>query len=271
MKHSAVTLQKLRVHRKEFLMAKLTYFDCNCSVGRVPYPCLLDISDVSGLLSEMDTAGIEEALVYHTISRYTDPVLGNRLLHEEIAGIERLFPVWVVMPHTTGELPPPKKLLKEMNANGVKAVRMYPTKDHHSFSLEEWSSGMLLSALEEAGVPLMLEIEIVWWESVAKILKNHPQLPVIIIDANYRHNRFTYPLFDRYKNIYIEISRHFGAGTIEDVVKRFGARPILFGTNMPQYTGTAAVSLLTYADIPHEDKEAIAGGNLRRLLEEALS
>ncbi|GAG70498.1 unnamed protein product [marine sediment metagenome] len=219
----------------------------------------------------MDTAGIEEALVYHIVARDADPALGNRLLHEEIAGNDRLHPVWVVIPHHTGEMPKPKKLLKKMDARGVKAVRMYPTKDQQSFSLEEWNSGELLGALEEARVPLILEIEIVWWEAVARILKNHPKLPVIIADANYRHNRFTYPLFKKYKNLCVETTRHFGAGVYEDIVGKFGSHPILFGTNMPRYTGTAAVSMLTYADIPLKDKKAIAGGNLRKLLKAALS
>jgi predicted TIM-barrel fold metal-dependent hydrolase len=57
-----------------------------------------------------------------------------------------------------------------------------------------------------------------------------------------------------------------GGGAIEDIVKHFGPESLLFGTNMPQYTGTAAVSLLTYADISREDKQAIAGDNLRNLL-----
>jgi len=57
----------------------------------------------------------------------------------------------------------------------------------------------------------------------------------------------------------------------EDVVERFGPRRILFGTNMPACTGTAAVSMLTYADIPREAKEAIAGGTVRSLMKEALS
>ncbi len=252
-------------------MAKLKYFDCNCSVGRVRYPHIYDISDAIGLIKEMDTAGIEEALVYHTVAREADPVLGNRMLYEEIEGHKRLHPVWVLVPHHCGEFPKPKKLLKKLEANGVKAVKMYPTKDHHSFSLEKWCSGRLLSALAEARVPLMLDIEIVWWETIAKLLKDYPKLPLIVVDANYRHNRFTYPLFERHKNLYVELSRHFGAGVLEDVAKRFGSRRLLFGTNMPRYTGTAAVSFLTYADIPHKDKEAIAGGNLRKLVKEALS
>jgi predicted TIM-barrel fold metal-dependent hydrolase len=57
-----------------------------------------------------------------------------------------------------------------------------------------------------------------------------------------------------------------GGGAVEDLVKRFGSNHLLFGTNMPQYTGTAAIALLTYSDIDQKAKQAIAGGNLRNLL-----
>lgn len=252
-------------------MAKLRYFDCNCSIGRTPYPQLLDISDAGGLVREMDTAGIEEALVYHSVAKDCDPALGNRLLDEAIADNDRLHPCWVVLPHHTGEMPEPMALLNEMERKGVKAVRMYPTKDFHSFSLAEWNCGELLAALEEARVPLMLDIEIVWWEAIVAILASHPRLPVIAANVSYRHNRFTYPLFAKHENLYLETSRYFGAGVFEDVVSRFGSRHLLLGSNMPRFTGTAVVSMLTYADIPPSDKEAIAGGNLQRLLKEALS
>ncbi len=252
-------------------MAKLAFFDCNCSVGRVPYPLLMDISDVKGLHREMDTAGIEEALVFHTMARDASPPVGNILLHNEIDHVPGLHPVWVVLPHHTGEMAQPAKLIKDMEEKGVKAVRMYPTKDYHSFSLSAWNSGELLSALEEVRIPLMLDIEIVWWDTIHTILEKYPCLPVIATNVSYRHNRFTYPLLGKYENFYIETSRYFGAGTVEDVVKRFGARSILFGTNMPRHTGTAAVSMLTFADIPGEAKGAIAGENLRTLLEGVLS
>ena len=252
-------------------MAKLAYFDCNCCVGRIAYPLLHDISDAEGLIREMDTAGVEEALVFHTSARDSDPATGNRMLLDEIAENERLHPVWVVIPHHTGEMPEPEALLREMDSNGVRAVRMYPSGDSQSFSLADWNAGMLLGALSEAGIPLMLDIEITGWETIADILKRYPKLPLIVADANYRHNRFSYPLFEKFENLHLELSRHFGAGIIEDIVARFGSERLLFGTNMPQYTGTAAVSLLTYSEIPRADKENIAGGNLRRILGRALS
>jgi predicted TIM-barrel fold metal-dependent hydrolase len=168
-------------------------------------------------------------------------------------------------------MPSPHKLLKDMEKKGVKTVKMYPGRANHSFSLREWNSGMLINALAEARVPLMLDVEVVSWDDIIRLIKQHPRLPIICTNVSYRHNRFLYPIFEKYENIYIEISRFYGAGVIEDIVKRFGPHPVLFGSNMPQYTGTAPVAMITYADISLEDKEAIAGENLRILVKEALS
>jgi len=249
-------------------MTKLAFFDANCSVGRTGYPHLFDIPDAAGLKREMATAGVEEALVYHTIARDADPPLGNSFLMIEIKGSKGLYPVWIVLPHHTAEMAPPDKLLFEMKALGIRAVRMYPTRTQQSFALADWCAGELLSALDAAHVPLILDAEIVSWEDVHSLLKTYPYLPLIMANCTYRHNRFLYPLFAKYPNLYVETSRFMGGGAIEDVVKRFGPRPLLFGTNMPQYTGTAAVALITYADIGQKDKAAIAGGNLRRILKE---
>ena len=107
--------------------------------------------------------------------------------------------------------------------------------------------------------------------TVQTLLEKHPGLPVIVTNIGYRHDRFAYPLFEKYENLFIEISRYFGTAVLEDVVERFGPRPLLLGSNMPHYSGTSPVSMLTYADIPRDAREAIAGGNLRTLLKEALS
>jgi uncharacterized protein len=250
-------------------MDKLSYFDCFCSVGRVGSPILLDIPDAAGLKREMAAAGVERALVSHAMARFGDPALGNARLVEEIAGDADLLPVWFLLPHHTGEMLPPRALLEDLKASGVKAVRLDPGRAQHGFSLAEWSAGGLLEALEEARLPLLLDTEIVTWEEVQTLLDRYPALPVIAANCSYRHDRYLYPLFAKHANLSVEISRFLGAGTIEDVVRRFGARPLLFGTNMPYYTGTAAVGRLAYAEIERADKEAIASGNLVRILGES--
>ncbi len=244
----------------------MRFFDCNCSVGRPGYPHLLDIPDVAGLRREMETAGIDEALVYHMAARYGHPPVGNSLLLEEIQGQKNLHPAWVLLPHHTGEMATPGQLLAEMKAKGVRAARLFPGRAQHGFSLADWCIGELLAALESARLPLFLDIEIVTWEEVFDLLQKYPRLPVVLTNCSYRHNRFLYPLWEKFDHLYVEMSRFMGAGAIEDVVSRFGSSRILFGTNMPQYTGTAAVARLTYADIPRPDKEAVAALNLERLL-----
>jgi len=251
-------------------MNKLKFFDCNCSIGRVAYPLLYDIHDVDGLIKEMDIAGIEEALVYHTLARDGHAPFGNRQLLEKIKNIDRFHPVWVLFPHYTGEIPKPELILKEMKENNVRAVRLFPTKDFHSFSLSEWCSGELLTALEENRVPVFLDIEIVSWDDVHTIMEKHQSLPIIITNCSYRHNRFSYPLLEKYHNLFIELSRYMGAGAMEDFEKHFGASRLLFGTNMPRYSGPATVALLTYSDISYEKKVAIAGENLKNLLKRVL-
>jgi len=250
-------------------MEKIRFFDCNASVGRTGTPHLLDVQDSTALEREMEIAGIEEALVYHTAARDGHPPLGNALLRDEIAGRSNLHQVWVLLPHHTGEMLHPDELLYQMRQNNVRAVRLYPTRARHGFTLAEWCAGELLDALDAARLPLLLDVEIVSWEDVFALLQRHTRLPVIAANCSYRHNRFLYPLWERFDNLYVETSRFLGAGAVEDVVRLFGPERLLFGSNMPQYTGTAAVARLTYADIPREAKEAIASGNLKRLIEEA--
>jgi len=249
-------------------MAKVPFFDCNTSVGRAGYPHLTDNQDAAGLEREMEIAGIEEALVYHVAAREGHPPLGNALLEKEIAGHTSLYPVWVLLPHNTGEMPHPDDLIGELRQKNVKAVRLYPGRAHHGFTLADWCAGGMLDVLDAARMPLLLDIEIVSWEDVFALLNKYQRLPVVVSNCSYRHNRYLYPLWERFDNLYVETCRFLGAGTIEDVVRRFGAGRLLFGSNMPQYTGTAIVARITYADISREDKEAIASGNLKRLLEE---
>jgi predicted TIM-barrel fold metal-dependent hydrolase len=252
-------------------MEKLPYYDCFCSVGRVGNPILLDIPDVAGLKKEMAAAGVERALVSHTLARFGDPVIGNSRLMTEIAGDPDLDPVWFLLPHHTGEMLAPRRLLEAMKAAGVKAVRLDPGRAHQGFSLAEWCAGDLLAALEEAHLPVLLDADAVTWDEVRDLLHNHPALPLVMANCTYRFNRFLYPLFEKYPNLHVEISRFLGAGAIEDVVRRFGSWPLLFGTNMPHYTGTAAVGRLAYAEIGRDEKESIAGGNLRGIIGEAWS
>ncbi len=247
------------------LMA-LNYFDCNCSIGRCAVPQPGSIFTCRDLLQEMDYTGIEQALVYHAWAKEYSPVEGNARLMEEIAGCERVIPCWVVMPHHTGEFPPPAQLLSSMISQGVKAVRIFPSSAWHNWSLREWSAKPLFSELADLHVPLFVSFSEVSWDDIYTIAKTYPGLPLVVTEVRYEEMRNYYPLVEQLQNLYIELSWTIVHLGLEDAVARFGAGRFLFGSRMPVFSAGPAICYLQYADLADEAKAMIAGNNLRRLL-----
>jgi predicted TIM-barrel fold metal-dependent hydrolase len=67
----------------------------------------------------------------------------------------------------------------------------------------------------------------------------------------------------------IEISGYQPHRAIEEIAQRFGARRLLFGSGLPVFEPGSAVAMVTYAELPQDQKQMIAGGNLESLLEQA--
>ena len=251
------------------MIQDLRLFDANCMLGRIIAPKEGFPLSVEDLLRVMDDFQIAEALVYHAMSKEYHPRDGNRVLLDEIAGAGRLHPMWVVMPSHTGEFPPEKDLVEEMLAAGVKAARVFPHPDRHNFSLGHWAAEGLLSSLEQSKIPLFVNQDEIDWDTVHELCQRHPGLPLVLTSVGYRVNRYLYPLWDKFANLHIDLSSYCGHRGIEDVVERFGAARLLFGTRLPYFTPGSAIGMLSYAAISEADKKQIAGGNLKNLLQQA--
>ena len=107
-------------------------------------------------------------------------------------------------------------------------------------------------------------------EKIYDIMKDFPDLTAIISDGDcWPNGRKLYPLLSSYRNLYLDLSYVMDAGGVEDMVGRFGAQKLLFGTGFPaRYTGSM-LGVVRSADISEEDRELIFGKNLERILEEA--
>lgn len=257
-------------------MSGLRFFDANAVIGEPVYSGesgrFSGYVDAADLLREMDRCGVERALVYHWDAVQAHPNVGNARLAGAVAGHERLHPCWVVLPHHTGESPEPERLLVEMRAAGVRAVRLLP--DHFRFSLEDWSAGPLLAALERQGVPAIIEASP---EQLRSVCLRHPRLAVIATGGEPRR---LYPLLGALPNLRLSLEGGSHAGLVEDVCRRFGAERLLFGghhvaplfpTGSGRYepgawTVGAAMAMVAYAAVPWEERRRVAGGNLRSLL-----
>jgi predicted TIM-barrel fold metal-dependent hydrolase len=245
----------------------LKLFDANCMLGRMIAPKEAFPLSVEQLLGVMDDFEIAEALVYHASSKEYHPVDGNRVLLEEIVHSNRLHAMWVVMPSHTDEFPAEQKLVEQMLAAGVKAARVFPHPDNHHFTLKPWVSGRLLRALEDIRIPLFVDHEEIDWDTIHDLCGRYPGLPLVLTNVGYRDNRFLYPLLAEFQNLHIDLSNYCGHRAIEDVVDRFGAQRLLFGSHLPYFTPGSAIGMLSYARISESDRKQIAGENLRTLIE----
>ncbi|HUV07207.1 MAG TPA: hypothetical protein VMX75_05725 [Spirochaetia bacterium] len=260
---------------------QIEFFDCNTMIGRRILRSHLEFKSADDLIREMDHLAISDALVYHAHAKEYSPAIGNDRLMEEIATHDRLHPCWVIMPSHTGEMERPDELIRKILDRSVRAVRMFPspptpphdfTMQLHRYALIESVCGELLQVLQKHRIPLFLETQtflafpLVSWESIEWILKTYTGLPLVIGGIRQRDNRTLYALMERFKSLHLDISLYGVHRGLEDFTQRFGAKRLVFGTGLPVFAGSGAITQLLYAEIEESEKQQIAGGNLQRLL-----
>ena len=127
-------------------------------------------------------------------------------------------------------------------------------------------SGELLKELENHRIVAIIQIDQMGWDGLHGLCDRYPELPVIITNLSYRVNRYLYPLLEKFRNLYVETSGYQGHKSVEAICARFGAERLIFGAKMPYFAPGPALTMINYSLVSDEDKEKIAGGNLRRLL-----
>lgn len=251
------------------------FFDCECMVGRPKKP--LDgvaqgiVPDVADLAAEMRRLGIARTLVRHRACVEATPESGNGLLLEEIRGQENLVPAWHLTPDGTQGQWDPVAAVEEMLAHGARAAwTLTQGRDAAPFLLDPWCAGEMLGALQRHRVPLLLSYPDAPLTTLHQVLEAFPGLPVILLEAP-RNGRSQplYRLMTLHGNLHLCVSPVYSVHEgIEDLCRCFGAHRLVFGSGYPHCEGGASVAMLTYARISDAGREAIAGGNLRRLLDE---
>ncbi|MGC8971398.1 MAG: amidohydrolase family protein [bacterium] len=242
------------------------YFDFNVMIGKPTIIPLNNWLDAKRLSEELERFNIKKVLVYHSYSRDYDAYFGDKRLIEEIKDYPNLYAAWVLLPLDIFPIDTPDKLLEEFKINKVKAVRFFP--DLHNFILEEEVVGDLLSFLEELKIPIILSPNNSGWKDIYAILRNHPNLRLVLADLTYRQSSYIFPLLKRYENIYIELSGYIPFLGIETLYKRFGEERMIFGSNLPYKNPGSTIYYIEKADIPERAKDYIAYKNADRLIQE---
>jgi hypothetical protein len=246
----------------------LRFLDSNLWTGRPAHPGFCMKWGLDDLLGYMDRYAIEGGIVTHSAAPMEDPYAVNEELLGSIEGNERLWGGLVL----TTELPSGYSTwgayLDWALSRGARMARLFPLS--HRFSLERWCSGALLDALHERRMLLAVWHIETGWEAIKKLCDTYPDLPILVEGRPQKivyHNRFFYPLLERYPNFHLELHNLNVYLGIEDMVERFGAEHLVFGSCMPVNDPNTSQMMVTAARIDEQAKKQIAHGNLQGLLD----
>ena len=250
---------------------RFEFFDANARIGTVPDVDPRHFYTADELLRQMDLFGVAEAMVWHAWSYRWEWHKGRLALMEDIAGHDRLHPVWVIMHQYTGQMPAGPELAEMMLGAGVKMARLFFGTWGSSDGYMPWAYEQLLGGLEQARMPLLVEWEhqVPAWNDLAHMCRTYPDLPIILTHSKLTQwERNWYPLMAQYPNFHIETAGYQGWRGLEGLCRLFGHRQIIFGTRAPVYQIGQAMSMIARTRRSAEERQAMAAGNLRRLLGE---
>jgi hypothetical protein len=230
-------------------------FDVNVRVGRsgVYGELALETAD---LLQEMSLFHIREAVASHWMAEEYDVAAGNDTLARDLH--PRLTPAWSVLPNTAS--------IESLAARKPAAVRLTPGINQHNFATALWCSGLLLEYLQANAVVTLISRSDIEWSDLQRLLEAFPKLPIVLLDTGYRADRYLFPLLKKYPRLTFDSATYLAHRQLEAFVDLHGPSQILFGSRLPLYTPAASLAVLASARIKDQDRVAIAGGNLRGLL-----
>lgn len=245
----------------------LRFIDCNCAVGLSVAAHDFLVCDPAEIERIERKCGIITAFAHHIASFDLHPIDGNLAIDSVCAKNGFFHPVWVLIPNDTGEFYDPPLLMQLMKQRNVHMARIFPRYNDHGFLLTEFCSGSLISALVEAGIPLLIDAEQTEWDMIHALMSDFPKLTLIVTNVYYRQGRIVLSLLKKHKNFYCETSGLRSFGLLQTFCESASAEQLVFGTGMGLYSAGSAVAMIAYAGISWREKEAIAYGNLCRILE----
>jgi hypothetical protein len=234
-------------------------WDVNVRVGPSGPNAQLGL-DAPALLAEMSRFYIRKAVTAHWTGLEYDANVGN----EKLSAIndEHLIPAWTPLPDAES--------IAQLAARGPCAVRLMPRNLNHSWTVTPWCAGDLLDYLAQHRVVTLVAREDIEWQSLVDVLENFPQLPLVLLDIGYRFDHYILPLLRRFPTLHFESATYLAYRQLENFVDGCGPDRLLYGSRLPLFTAATSLGVLASARISDDARVAIAGGNLRRLLDAAV-
>lgn len=243
-------------------------FDSDVAYGRGAIALACEIETADQLAAELERLGIGKALTWHRDAYERDFERGNHRL-TELAAFPALHPVYTWAPACCEDMPAAETFITRLRGDGVRAVRAFPARQR--FVLDAVACGGLLDAFQAHRVPLLIPLGEFpgRWQGVYAVMKEFPQLTLIVTQSGcWGEDRYFRPLMKRYDRFFMTTNRLETAGQLKAIVDAVGPGHVVFGSGLPFNNPGGYLLMLARADIPEPARQAIAHGNLERLMED---
>ncbi len=249
----------------------MKFFDPLMPIGRTNRGFGLTPMSQSQIIEIMERYDVDDVLVYHTISRDSDPILGNAAL-DEIITDDKFGKIWAYEFSDVKEQITPEDFLQEALKANVKAIMINPLIRNIRITRNRRINA-LAKLLEQRRIPLIMFYrqwdvweDVIDWYELAKFCNQYPNLPIIVREWRTRANRPMFDALQATKNLIISLANIWQAQMIELIVNNFGAKRIVFSLGLPELDPGTFQAVVYYAGISNADKEKIAYGNIEQII-----
>ncbi|MEX0331500.1 MAG: amidohydrolase family protein [Puniceicoccaceae bacterium] len=171
-----------------------------------------------------------------------------------------------------------KEYAEELVANGISCIRLMPETGPQAAPMVLGKDCAILEAIEVYAmhrVPLILPVGHFFTgkkrfeygpDAIERIAKQFPEMPIILVQGNYRLMQVLEGMLKRCSNLYLTIS---GLGLfyqLESLVRRIGAERFVFGSGAPEMEPSMGIGMLLWSRLSVEEKQKIASSNVAGIL-----
>lgn len=251
------------------IKTSVKYLDSNVCVGKRGYIEAGALWRSEDIIKVINDAGISGALVYAGWARNYTPIYGNERLIGELEKAEDLFyGIYAVMPGFLGCASSPEEVISDIKGKKMAASVMFPKSQ--TYIPTETVMGEYYSALEKAGILLIVEESEITSSDLNALLTLHPALNVLLVRASWENCENAYALAKKHSNLYFDTSMMENKEVLECAVKNIGSERLVFSSGIPFTSPEKIIGIVEGSDISREEKQLIASGNLIRLCKNAL-
>ena len=242
--------------------------DANANVGPTVFDDFEFEPTVASLTTNMDDAGIDEAVVAPLKPADGDFDAANARLSARVEPRERLHGIARVDPLSGGATDAERAL----DGYGLGGVKLHPWEER--YSITHPSVGSVVEVARDRNVPVWIHAgypNVSHALSVKEVALAFPDVRFVLthtsqLDISGRSGTDAMLLAEETENTYFELSGVYRRDLIEDLVDVVGPGRVLFGTNAPYFHPAVEKSRVAGSELDESEKRAVLGESAAELL-----